>query len=70
METTVERLIKLINNRSRNSLKTVFNDEEKVFWLEMSFWFGENPNYIKTSEEFFNEMYNDKIKPNEKATTN
>lgn len=35
METTVERLIKLINNRSRNSLKTVFNDEEKEFWLEM-----------------------------------
>ena len=25
--------------------------------LEMSFWFGENPNYIKTFEEFFNEMY-------------
>lgn len=35
METTVERLIKLINNRSRNSLKTIFNDEEKEFWLEM-----------------------------------
>lgn len=58
-------MLEMINNRSDNSLKTKFNEEEKKFWIEkerqqlinFAIWFNNSNNTYKSYEEIVDKYY-------------